>query len=56
VVIFKIYEMELNKALEILRYHQQWRLGKIDEMKHSPSELTEAIDTLLKQFDENEHF
>lgn len=48
--------MELNKALEILRYHQQWRVGKIDEMKYSPTQLTMAIDTLLKQFDENEHF
>jgi len=50
--------MELNKALEILRYHQSWRVGNIDEMKYTPIELTEAIDTLLKQFDENgeEHF
>jgi hypothetical protein len=55
---FKLYEMELSRALEILRQQQSWRLGKTDEMKCTPRELTEAIDTLLLQFDENgeEHF
>lgn len=41
--------MTLETAIEILEHHQQWRLGKIDEMKYSPKELTQAIDELLKE-------
>lgn len=40
--------MELKTAIEILEYHQQWRLGKRDEMIHEPKKLTEAIDVILE--------
>ncbi len=40
--------MELSKAIEIIEYFQLWRLGEIDYMKYSPSELTEALNVILK--------
>lgn len=42
--------MTLTQAIEILTYHQEWRLGKVDEMPYSPRQLTEAIDTVLDYF------
>jgi len=41
--------MELQKAIEILEYHQEWRLGKRQEMIHEPKVLTEALDVVLKE-------
>lgn len=42
--------MKLNEAIEILEYHQRWRLGKIDEMKYVPKQLTKALDVVLSEF------
>tara|TARA_R110000796_G_C14431862_1_gene421228 strand:+ start:81 stop:377 length:297 start_codon:yes stop_codon:yes gene_type:complete len=39
--------MKIEKAIKILTYHQEWRLGKIDEMKFVPKELTTALDIVL---------
>lgn len=39
--------MELKTAIEILEYHQEWRLGKRDDMIHEPKMLTEALDIVL---------
>ena len=39
--------MELKTAIEILDYHQEWRLGKRDDMIHEPKKLTEALDIIL---------
>ena len=39
--------MTFKKALEILKTHQQWRIGNIDEMPFKPLEITEALDILL---------
>lgn len=39
--------MELKTAIEILEYHQEWRLGKRQDMIHEPKKLTEALDTVL---------
>ena len=36
--------MKLKTAIEILDYHQEWRLGKRDEMIHEPKKLTQALD------------
>lgn len=44
---FKKEKMNLEKAIEIVDYHQEWRLGKQDGMKYSPKELTEALYVLL---------
>ena len=40
--------MSKEKALEILEYHQQYRQGKIDEMKYTPRQITEALDVLIE--------
>lgn len=41
--------MELKTAIEILDYHQEWRLGKREDMIHEPKKLTEAIDIVLSE-------
>ena len=35
--------MELKTAIEILEYHQEWRLGKREDIIHEHQKLTEAI-------------
>jgi hypothetical protein len=42
-------KMELKTAIEILEYHQEWRLGKRDDMIHEPKKLTEALDIVLSE-------
>lgn len=39
--------MELQTAIEILEYHQEWRLGKREDIIHEPKKLTEALDIVL---------
>lgn len=39
--------MELKTAIEILEYHQEWRLGKREDMIHEPKMLTLALDLVL---------
>jgi hypothetical protein len=46
---FKQRKMELGAAIEILEYHQEWRLGKREEMIHEPKKLTEALDIVLSE-------
>ena len=41
--------MELKTAIEILEYHQEWRLGKKEDMIHEPKKLTEAFDIVLNE-------
>jgi len=41
--------MELKRAIEILEYHQEWRLGKHDDMLYTPRELSEAINIVLTE-------
>ena len=41
--------MELKTAIEILEYHQEWRLGKREDMIHEPKKLTQAIDIVLNE-------
>ena len=45
--------MELKTAIEILAYHQEWRLGKREDMIHEPKKLTEAIDIVLSEVKKN---
>jgi hypothetical protein len=45
--------MELQTAIEILEYHQEWRLGKREDMIHEPKKLTEALDVLLREVKKN---
>ena len=41
--------MELQTAIEILEYHQEWRLGKREDMIYEPKKLTEALDIVLSE-------
>jgi hypothetical protein len=41
--------MDLQTAIEILEYHQQWRLGKREDMIHEPKKLTEALDIVISE-------
>lgn len=40
--------MDLQKAIEIVGYYQQWRLGKKKEMIE-PRKITEALNILLRE-------
>ena len=42
-------KMELKTAIEILEYHQEWRLGKREDMIHEPQKLTEALDVVINE-------
>ena len=42
-------KMELKTAIEILEYHQEWRLGKREDMIHEPKKLTEALDVVINE-------
>lgn len=42
-------KMEIKTAIEILEYHQEWRLGKRKDMIHEPKKLTQAIDIILSE-------
>ena len=41
--------MELQTAIEILEYHQKWRLGQREDMIYEPQKLTEAMDIVLSE-------
>ena len=41
--------MEIKKAIEILEYHQEWRLGKREDMIYEPKKLTQALDIVLSE-------
>lgn len=41
--------MELQTAIEILEYHQAWRLGEKEDMIHEPKKLTEALNVVLSE-------
>jgi hypothetical protein len=45
--------MELKTAIEILEYHQEWRLGKREDMIHEAKKLTEALDMVLCEVKKN---
>lgn len=46
--------MELQKAIEVLELHQKWRLGDDEIIQTNARELTESIDTVLKEVKTNE--
>ena len=41
--------MEIKTAIEILEYHQEWRLGRREDMIHEPKKLTQALDIVLSE-------
>ena len=44
--------MDLKKAIEILKHFNQWRRGEIDDLNHSPKEIGEAIDIVVKNYEQ----
>lgn len=44
---------KLKTAIEILEYHQEWRLGKREDMIYEPKKLTEALDIVLIEVKKN---
>ena len=40
--------MGINKAIEILKYHQRWRMGEVHSMHHSPATLSEALRVVIE--------
>mgnify|MGYP003645510299 FL=1 len=45
--------MEIITAIEILEYHQKWRLGKRDDMIHEPKIITQALDMVINAIKES---
>ena len=41
--------MDLKTAIEIVDFHQEWRVGKHEEMIYTPKEITEALDIVIKE-------
>jgi len=41
--------MKLKTAIEVLDHHQEWRLGRREDMVNESKELTEAVDMGLNQ-------
>jgi hypothetical protein len=41
--------MDIQTAIEIVEYHQSWRLGEKEEMLYEPRVITEAINVLLAE-------
>jgi hypothetical protein len=39
--------MTIERAIVILKQHQKWRLGLIDEAPCTPKQLSEAIETII---------
>ncbi len=46
--------MNLKQAIQILDYHQKWRLGIKENMIHETKTLTQAIDIIWKHFKDKE--
>lgn len=44
--------MTYQEAIKLLRHHQEWRLGA-DILMIEPKDLTEAIDAILTNYNEN---
>lgn len=44
--------MELKKAIEILKHFNLWRRGEIDDLNHSPKEIGNAIDAVVKHHEQ----
>ena len=41
--------MELKTAIEILEYHNEWRLGKREDMIHEPEKVAQALDIVINE-------
>ena len=46
--------MTLQESIEVLKRHQEWRLGNDNIEATTPKKLTESIDTILSQFPQQE--
>lgn len=41
--------MDLKTAIEILEYHQEWRLGNKDKIQQNPKLITKALQVVLTE-------
>ncbi len=46
--------MNLDQSIQILDYHQKWRLGIEENMIHETKTLTQAICIILEHFEDKE--
>lgn len=44
--------MKLSEAIEILRHFNRWRRGEIDDLDYMPGEIGNAIDVVVKHYDQ----
>jgi len=44
--------MDLKKAIEILKHFNQWRRGEIDDLDYLPKEIGDAIDAVVKHYEQ----
>lgn len=43
--------MELKTAIEILKYHNLWRRGLVEDPIYTPKQIGIAIDTIIKYYE-----
>mgnify|MGYP003630382425 CR=1 FL=1 len=50
--------MEVKNAIKVLKSHNEWRRGLLDEksQSQSPKVIGQAIDTLIRNFEKTESF
>ena len=48
--------MEIKNAIKVLKSHNKWRRGLIDEQTQPPKVIGQAIDTVIRNFEKTESF
>ena len=48
--------MEIKNAIKILKSHNKWRRGLLDEQAQSPKVIGQAIDSVIRNFEKTESF
>jgi len=48
--------MEVKNAIKVLKSHNKWRRGLMEEQTQSPKVIGEAIDTIVEHFEKPDSF
>ena len=48
--------MEVKNAIKVLKSHNEWRRGLLDEQSQSAKVIGQAIDTVIRNFEKTESF
>lgn len=48
--------MEIKNAIKVLKSHNKWRRGLLEEQSQSPKVIGQAIDTVIRNFEKTESF